>query len=514
MDLKNRSKQQKIVLDGLSLTIDQILEISRNLARVSLSKEALDSVENGRKVVERIIKSGKTAYGVNTGFGKLSEKKIDLKDLEALQLNLIRSHAAGVGDPLSAEEVRAIMVVRLNTLLRGYSGVRKKVVEQLVNYLNSNLVPEIPRYGSLGASGDLAPSAHLALAMVGEGNVVSEGHRKPIKDLLRAEGLNPIKLKEKEGLAIINGTQMMSALGSLLVRDATNFFDNLDIAAAVSLEALGCNLGPFDSRIHELRPIKGQAEVAARIRQIVSGSKLLGQGKRVQDPYSVRCIPQVHGAFREALRFSRSLLETEINSVTDNPIIFPDETVISAGNFHGQPISVAMDLMGVVLAEASAYSERRTDKLLSGFNSKLPLFLINGSGLYSGMMILQYTAAALANQNVVLATPAGLHSADVSAGQEDHASMGVTSVLKAREILRNATRVIAIELICGCQALDFLLPEKLGAGTLQAFWKIRKLTKRVERDRALSEDIERLSSYLESGEFAKSVFRAAKEFIA
>ena len=257
------------------------------------------------------------------------------------------------------------------------------------------MVPEIPRYGSLGASGDLAPSAHLALSMVGEGNVIHEGKKLPTKQFLKTVGLKPIKLKEKEGLAIINGTQVMSGLGCLLVEDATNFLDLLDIAAALSLEALGGNIDSFDPRIHELRPIPGQIEVASQIRQLVSESELLGSAKRVQDPYSLRCIPQVHGGFREALKFVKSMIKVEINSVTDNPVIFPDDSVISAGNFHGQPIAIALDLLGLTLAEACVYSERRIDKLLSGLNPSLPMFLTKNSGLRSGMMILQYTAAVL-----------------------------------------------------------------------------------------------------------------------
>ena len=504
--MPSRKVNDKIVtLDGLSLTIDQICEISRKRSKVSLSQDALDRVDGGRKIVERIVKSGKTVYGINTGFGKLAEKKVDRKDLDALQLNLIRSHAAGVGEPLTQDEVRAIIAVRLNTLLRGNSGVRREVVQQLADFLNLNIVPEIPRFGSLGASGDLAPSAHLALALVGEGYAIQEGKRIPARDLINTSGLEPLSLKAKEGLAIINGTQAMSGLGALLIHDADSFLQILDIAAAMSLEALGGNLEPFDPRVHQLRAIPGQIEVAKKIREFVSGSRLIGSGPRIQDPYSLRCIPQVHGAFREALRFAKSLLEIEINSVTDNPLIFSDETVISAGNFHGQPIAVSTDFLGIIIAEAGAYSERRTDKLLSGFNNKLPLFLAKNSGLHSGLMILQYTAAALVNRNVVLATPAGLYSADVSAGQEDHASMGVTSVLKAREILTNSTRIVAIELLCACQALDLLGEDKLGKRTSGVLKEVRKITKFVDADRSLSEDIERLSSHLQDEDFIKSI---------
>ncbi|HYB04549.1 MAG TPA: aromatic amino acid ammonia-lyase, partial [Nitrososphaerales archaeon] len=329
MSSKAGAKHSKIKLDGVSLTIEQLLEISREASRVSVSDDAMGKVEAGRRIVERIIKSGKTAYGINTGFGKLAERKIEIEDLEQLQLNLVRSHASGTGDPLAPEEVRAIIAVRLNTLLRGYSGVRKEVISQLVNFLNSNIIPVIPRYGSLGASGDLAPSAHLALSMIGEGEVFFKGDRITTKKLFQGMGLKPITLKEKEGLAIINGTQVMSGLGGLLVHDVADFLDALDVAAAVSLEALGGNLESFDPRVHELRPVQGQIDVAARMNEILSGSKHLGTGKRTQDPYSLRCIPQVHGAFREALRFCTSLIETEINSVTDNPLIFPDGEVIS-----------------------------------------------------------------------------------------------------------------------------------------------------------------------------------------
>jgi len=505
------STPRKIVLDGTSLQIDKIISISRDFAPVSIADEAISRVHDGRKIVDRIVKSGKTAYGLNTGFGVLAERKIDSKDLDALQLNLIRSHAAGVGSPLSTDEVRAVMAVRLNTLLKGYSGVRPEIVYQLRDFLNSRVTPEIPRFGSLGASGDLAPSAHLALTLIGEGNVIHDGKKIPTRRFLKTVRLKQIRLKEKEGLAIINGTQVMSALGCLLVTDATNFLDLLDIVAALSLEALGGNIDSFDPRIHELRPIPGQIEVALRIRQLVSGSDLLGRAKRVQDPYSLRCIPQVHGGFREALKFAKSMIEIEINSVTDNPVIFSDDSVISAGNFHGQPIAMALDLLGSTLAEACVFSERRTDKLLSGLNPLLPMFLTKNSGLRSGMMILQYTAAALINQNIILGAPAGLHSAVVSAGQEDHASMGVTSALKAREIIINATKVVAIELICGCQAVEILGQGRLGKGSQVALKKVRKLTKHLVEDRSLSADIEQLSEYLQKGEFASSVLNAVRD---
>jgi histidine ammonia-lyase len=498
-----------LILDGNCLSIENVLQISKEKREVEISPSAMEKVREGRKSVERIIESGKTAYGVNTGFGKLAEKKIDPKELPQLQLNLIRSHAVGVGERFSEEASRAVMVVRLNTLLRGYSGIRPGVAIQLANFLNLNLIPDIPRYGSLGASGDLAPSAHMALALIGEGRIIRKGEAVLAESALKEAGIRPLKLREKEGLALINGTQVMTGLGCIISGDTKNFLDTLDIASALSLEALGGNIEAFDPRVHNLRPINGQIAVASKIRALLSGSRLLGSAKRVQDPYSLRCIPQVHGAFYETLDFLRKILQTEINSVTDNPIIFPeDDAVISAGNFHGQPIALSLDLIGLALAEACAYSERRTDKLLSGLNSELPLFLTRDSGLSSGMMVLQYTAAALNSKIATLATPAGLWTANVSAGQEDHSSMGVTSALKAQEIIELGLKVLAIELICSCQALELLGAEKLGRGTKEALRLIRHKTSHLDKDRSLSEEVEKLAAYLKNGVFSTKVLKS------
>jgi histidine ammonia-lyase len=506
---KTKSKGSIVVLDGESLQIEDLVRIARDLARVEISDKALEKVRAGRKIVEGKIKSGKTAYGINTGFGRLADTRIDDEDLDLLQLNLIRSHSAGVGEPLPIDQVRALMAVRLNTLLRGFSGVREEIVQQLRMFLNADIAPKIPRYGSLGASGDLAPSAHLALALIGEGEVFLKTGPALSKVALSAKKIRPVKLKAKEGLAIINGTQVISGIGSLVVADAYHLLKILDVAAAVTLEALGGKMQPYDPRVHDLRPIRGQIAVAERIRGLTLGSKLVETGDRVQDPYSLRCVPQVHGAVNEAVKFAYSQITVEINSVTDNPLIFSDETVISAGNFHGQPVALPLDFLGIALAEAGSFSERRIDKLLSGFDRRLPLFLTKQLGLNSGMMILQYTAAALVNQNAVLATPAGLNSATVSAGQEDHASMGVTSALKANEILANATKILAIELICACQALDFQGPEKAGAGTKIAYGLVRKIVEFLESDRPMAKDIESLSTYLRDREFARKVFDTA-----
>jgi histidine ammonia-lyase len=500
---------KEITLNGSSLTIEEVVRISRGGAKVRIAQETFDKVQSGRDSVERLLKSRNTVYGVNTGFGRLADRRIDDDKLERLQVNLIRSHSVGTGSRLDKDETRAIMAVRLNTLLKGYSGIRREIAEQLISFLNMQLTPEIPRYGSLGASGDLAPSAHLALTLIGEGNLVGdEGSLIPAKKALKENKVRPVKLREKEGLALINGTQVMTGLGCLLLFDSVNLFDVLDIAAALSLEALQGNPSAFDIRVHSLRPFAGQVGVAETVRTLVSGSKLISKSGRVQDPYSLRCVPQVHGAYRDSLNFAGSIIGVEINSVTDNPIIFPeDDSVVSAGNFHGQPVALALDLLGIAVAGACVISERRVDKLLSGVNDKLPLFLTKESGLNSGMMVLQYTAAALISQNKVLASPATLDSANVSAGQEDHSSMGVTAALKAREIVDNAFGVAAIELLCSCQAIEFLNPAELGDGTSKAFGLVRKISPKLTDDRSLAADIERLSKYLKSGKFRDDVLK-------
>ncbi|MGI0081404.1 MAG: histidine ammonia-lyase, partial [Nitrososphaerales archaeon] len=453
---------------------------------------ALENVVNGRRSIERIFKSGKTIYGINTGFGKLADTKVSPQEIDHLQLNLIRSHAVGTGSALAQDEARAVMAVRLNSLLRGNSGVRPEVVLKLKEFLNERIYPIIPRYGSLGASGDLAPSAHLALCFVGEGFVFDKKGRKveTTKYLQRA-GIKPLKLKAKEGLAIINGTQVMTGLACLIIHDAESVLSNLDIAGAMSLEALGGSIVPFDSRVQKLRPLHGQMHVAARIQKLVRDSALTESGNRVQDPYSLRCMPQVHGAFYDSLQYSKSTIESELNSVTDNPIIFPEtDEVLNSGNFHGQPIALAIDLLCIALAEASVFSERRIDKLLSGYSRRLPMFLSKKAGLNSGLMVTQYTAAALVAESKILAKPASLESASVSAGQEDHASMGVTAALKTRTVLEHAIVVIAIEMLCAAQALDLLGKVKIGQGTAAAHKEIRKISNQVRDDRALAEELQ------------------------
>lgn len=488
-----------VALDGLSLTIEQVVSVARNYSQVQVKNAAKTRVLESRRSVERLLVSGKAYYGINTGFGRFAEKRISHEDVEKLQTNLIRSHSVGLGPNLSEEQVRAVMVVRLNSLLRGNSGVSYELVEQLAAFLNNRIHPLIPSYGSLGASGDLAPSAHLALCLIGEGYVLENGKRKSSKDVIKHRRMSQLKLKAKEGLALINGTQVMTALGCLLVHDSLIALKTLDAISAMSLEALGGSLDPFQPRIQMIRPHEGQRDTAARVTKVLKGSKLVNSLDRVQDPYSIRCIPQVHGSFHDSLRFASSIISTEINSVTDNPVVFPDtDEIVSAGNFHGQIVSIANDLLCIVLAEASVISERRIDKLLSGFNPNLPMFLTSKPGLDSGLMVTQYSAAALVARNRVLARPASLDSANVSAGQEDHASMGVNAALKAGEVLDNTFQVIAIEAICAAQALD-LQNKRLGNGTKILLKEIRKKSPPLEEDRPLFEDVQKVVEALKSG---------------
>ena len=504
-----------VTLDGTSLTIYNVVDVARNYARVEIAPAAIEAVKRGRKSIERILKSGETVYGINTGFGKLADTKISVGQLDQLQHNLIRSHSVGTGLPLDEDETRAVMVVRLSSLLRGNSGVRLEVTRQLQEFLNRKVYPVIPRYGSLGASGDLAPSAHLALCLIGEGQAF-DSNKKLVRTskVLQKLRLDPIRLKAKEGLAIINGTQVMTGLGALLINDVHSLIRNLDIAAAMSVESLGGSLSPFQSRIQKLRPMHGQAHVAARILRLLRDSRLTELENHVQDPYSLRCIPQVHGAFYDAWQYAKNVIEIELNSVTDNPIIFPEsDEVVTAGNFHGQPVSLALDLLCMAVAEASVFSERRIDKLLSGFNPKLPLFLSSDPGLNSGFMVTQYTAAALVAENKILSRPASTENASVSAGQEDHASMGVTAALKARTVVDHTTTVIAIEILCAAQSLELLTGrdgKKMGQGTRIALKEVRSISRTLKEDRPLEPDINKLSEALKQDRLTRAIERTVQ----
>ena len=476
-----------------------------------------ERILNSRKVLEEILDSGLAIYGVNTGFGALAKVRISKGEQEKLQLNMIRSHSAGVGKPLPREIVRATMLLRENTFARGNSGVRLEVLETLVEMLNKGVHPIVPEKGSVGASGDLAPLAHIALVMVGEGKAEYEGEILSGKDALKKAGIKPLRLRAKEAMALINGTQLMTAIAALSVHDAEKLIKTAEIAAALSLEALNGVFDAFEERVHRLRPHTGQILTARNIRRLIKGSKLILSGQEASskfgyphDPYTLRCIPQVLGAARDTISHARQIIETEINSVTDNPLVFSeDRTCVSAGNFHGQPVAVAMDMLGIAMTIIGGFSERRIARLLDEkLNRGLPPFLVPKEvkeGLNSGFMLAQYTAAALASENKVLAHPASIDSIPTSANFEDYVSMGATAARKAMDIIENTWRILAIELLCACQAADLQGAEKLGLGTRVAYSMIRSEVPMLREDRVLSDDIEKIYGIIRIGRLVKEV---------
>ncbi len=476
-----------------------------------------ERILNSRKVLEEILDSGLAIYGVNTGFGALAKVRISKGEQEKLQLNMIRSHSAGVGKPLPREIVRATMLLRENTFARGNSGVRLEVLETLVEMLNKGVHPIVPEKGSVGASGDLAPLAHIALVMVGEGKAEYEGEILSGKDALKKAGIKPLRLRAKEAMALINGTQLMTAIAALSVHDAEKLIKTAEIAAALSLEALNGVFDAFEERVHRLRPHTGQILTARNIRRLIKGSKLILSGQEASskfgyphDPYTLRCIPQVLGAARDTISHARQIIETEINSVTDNPLVFSeDRTCVSAGNFHGQPVAVAMDMLGIAMTIIGGFSERRIARLLDEkLNRGLPPFLVPKEvkeGLNSGFMLAQYTAAALASENKVLAHPASIDSIPTSANFEDYVSMGATAARKAMDIIENTWRILAIELLCACQAADLQGAEKLGLGTRIAYSTIRSEVPMLREDRVLSDDIEKIYGIIKIGRLVKEV---------
>jgi histidine ammonia-lyase len=498
-----------VEIDGDSLTIQEFIRVARHYEEVTLSKTARSRVIESRKVVESIVESGQTVYGVNTGFGDLSDVKIKNDDLCKLQANLIRSHSVGVGPPFSEEVVRGMMLLRANALVKGYSGVRLVVVETLLDFLNKKLTPIVPEQGSVGSSGDLAPLAHMVLAMMGESDVLQGGDRIESSTAMMMLGIEPLKLQAKEGVALINGTQPMTSVGALAVHDTMNVLTHATIAAAMSLEALRGTRAAYDSRIHDIRPHEGQKDVATAMRSILTDSEINQSHAdcgKVQDAYSLRCIPQVLGASLDALRYVTSTIETEINAVTDNPLVFPQESdIISGGNFHGQPIALAMDFLGIALSEVANISERRINRLVNPVLSELPPFLTKKSGLDSGMMIAQYTAAALVSENKVLAHPASVDSIPTSADQEDHVSMGTIAARKARTILDNVMNVIAIEYLCAAQGIDLLSPLHPSEPLKVAHSVIRDHVSVLEDDRPLSGDIALIRNLISEGVIVKKV---------
>lgn len=481
-----------VVIDGETLTIEQIVAVARYNKKVSISTKAIHKMEESQAIVLNIQSSDKVVYGITTGFGKFSTVRIDQESIEKLQENLILSHAVGVGEPIKEEAVRAMLLLRANALSKGYSGIRPEVVGALVNMLNEGIHPIVPEKGSLGASGDLAPLSHMILVLIGKGEATYQGKRMPGKEAMEKAGIPIVKLQAKEGLALINGTQAMTAIGALALYDAECLAKSADIVAAVTIDALEGLVNAFDNRVQEVRPHPGQALVSNNIRKLLEGSEIIAKAVhgRVQDAYSLRCIPQIHGATRDVLSYVRKVIETEINSVTDNPIIFPeDRDVISGGNFHGQPLAFAFDFLGIAIAELANVSERRIERLVNpALNGDLPAFLTKNGGLNSGYMICQYSAASLVSENKVLAHPASVDSIPSSANQEDHVSMGMIAARKARTILENTADVLAFELLCAAQAID-LRGGKPGKGSGSAYEAVRKVVPFMSGDRELRFDV-------------------------
>ncbi len=496
-----------VVIGERALTIEDVVRVAREGERVELDDVARERIARARDVVELIVAEERVVYGVTTGFGQLATTHVPTEKARELQDNLVRSHSVGVGEPLPRDVVRAAMVIRINTLAKGYSGVRIETVQLLADLLARDLVPYVPSRGSLGASGDLAPSAHMVLALMGEGEFLgADGARLAARPELERAGIDPLRLQAKEGVSLINGTHFMAAVGCLAVSDGELLLDSADLIGAMSVEGLRASVGPFQERIQELRPIPGQLTTAKHVREATEGSEIMLSHlncDKVQDAYSIRCIPQVHGGCRDALRWLREVVAVEIESVTDNPIVFPDTgEVISAGNFHGEPLALALDLAAIAVAEIGGMSERRTFRLLTSSLSELPPFLTTHSGLMNGYMMAQYTAAALVSENKILCHPASVDSIPTSGDQEDHVSMGMTAALKLRDVARNAVTVLGIEALCAAQAIDLLAPLRPGAGVARAHDVVRAIAPRLDDDRALAPEIAAAADAVAGGEFA------------
>ena len=500
-------KGKPLKVNGGGFHVDDVVRVARGYAPVSIDPEATARVTRSREMLEKLIEREAVCYGITTGFGRFSDVHISRNDALELQKNLIASHAAAVGDPLPEDVVRAALLLRINALARGCSGVRPLLIERLIDMLNKEVVPVIPEQGSLGASGDLAPLSHLALVVIGQGEAFYEGIKMTGAEAMAAAGIEPLTLVEKEGLGLINGTQIMTAIGSLAYHDALNILKAALITGALTLEGQLAVPDAFDPLIAGVRPYSGHAYSAAAILRLLEGSKLIGSDTRkVQDAYSLRCIPQVHGATANALEYVNSILEIEINSVNDNPLIFPEENrVLSGGNFHGQPVAQAMDFMAIAVAELGSIAERRIERLVNPALSGLAPFLVKEGGLNSGMMIAQYTAASLVSENKVLCHPASVDSIPSSANQEDHVSMGTTAARKARKVIDNVARVIGIELLVAAQAVDFRGAENLGRGTKVAYNLLRQEVEFMEKDRVLYPLIDKAIALVDSGRLVEAV---------
>ena len=495
--------ERRLLLDGDTLTLEEIREVAAGRARIELAPAALERVERARALVDRTAAGDVPTYGINTGFGTLSEVRIDRKDLRTLQRNLLVSHAAGVGQPLPLAEARALLLLRANVLAKGHSGVRPRTLQLALEMLNRDVVPVVPERGSVGASGDLAPLAHLALVLIGEGEAFWKGERLPGAEALRRAGLEPVVLEAKEGLTLVNGTQAMTAVGTLTLLRAEALAEVADLAGAMTVEGLLGSHRPFQELIQAVRPHPGQQAVAAHLRALLADSEIVESHRdcsKVQDPYSLRCMPQVHGAARDGLSYVRAVLAVEANSATDNPLVFPaEEQIVSGGNFHGQPVSLALDVLAIACTQLSSISERRVEQLVNPALSGLPPFLAKNSGLNSGFMIAQVTSAALVAESRVLSHPASVDSIPSSAGREDHVSMGMTAALKARQVVEFTRTCLAVEVLVAAQALDFRKPLRAGRGVAAAHAAVRQVVPPMEEDREIHRDIEADSALIDSG---------------
>lgn len=486
---------EPIYLDGQSLNFAQVTQVAQG-APIAIAPGVRERVERSRELVRDLLEQGNPIYGVNTGFGYFAKESIDREQLRCLQQHLLKSHASGWGDPLSQSETRLAMALRLNVLCKGYTGVRWELCEALLQLIHHEIYPIVPEYGSVGASGDLAPLSHLALPLIGCGDVVYQGRRCSAAEALSAAGLEPLALREKEGLGLINGTQVMLAVGGLALANGLQSSQAADLAAALSYEALGARISPLHEKLHGLRGQLGQQESAAAIRQALAGSDLCDperaktRNSRVQDPYSLRCAPQVHGPSRDALAHTLRIVERELNAATDNPLVFPDEAdIVSGGNFHGQALAMAFDIAALALAELGNISERRLELLLNPHFSRLPAFLSPQEGLQSGYMASQYLAASLVNENKLLANPACTDSIPGNVGVEDHVSMGMTSARKLRKLAQNLRCILSIEVLAACQAIDLQGNLQLGEQTASLHHAIRERVPSLTEDRVVADDI-------------------------
>ena len=498
-----------VVLSGNDLTFSHLYEVALRGEQVELTASAIERMNASRAVVERLVSSGATAYGINTGFGKLASVRISTEQVRQLQVNLVRSHSCGIGAPLSEAETRAMMLLRANALAKGLSGVRPRVVETLCQMLNAKMHPVIPSQGSVGASGDLAPLAHLAQVVIGEGRATFHGEVLPGGEAMKRAGIMPVALEAKEGLSLLNGTQGMLALLSLALREADNLVDTADVAASLSLDALRGSPGAFDARIMQARAYAGAATTARNLARLNEGSQIRESHRsaekdmRVQDAYSLRCTPQVHGAVRDSLAQAREMAAVELNSATDNPLVFVRDAdngdIVSGGNFHGQPLAMAADQVAIAIATLGGIVERRIEQMTNPLTSKLPAFLTPEPGLNSGFMIAQVTAAALTSENKALAVPHSVDSISTSGNQEDYVSMGMSGARRLGRMLVNLRNTIAIELLCACQGIDLLAPLQTGALAKKAYESVRAKSLKLSVDRPLAPDIEAVAALVADG---------------